>query len=1004
MRIHTNLLLVLFVLLSELFHSQNQARNWYFGNNAGLNFSTNPPTILNNGAMSTTFGCSSISSPAGNLLFYSNGVTVWDQTHSVMANGTGLTGSNSAQSCVIAKQPGNATLYYIFTVQGAGGPAGLNYSIVDMSLAGGNGSVTVKNATLLPVPLEEKITAVKHCNQTDIWVMVKEMSNTIFKAYLLTSAGVSTVAVSSSLGSSRTGPSERGSIKFSPNGKKMSEVWASTGGTPGVQSCSFTAMDFNNNTGVLSNFLCFAAFSGAFSNAWAYGTEFSPDGKVLYYIYHGYLFQWNHCIVPMNGNGGLGHEENQILTYNRASMQLAPNGKIYIAKAGSNTLDVINNPNLSGPACGYSLNALSVGNGTVQYGLPTFLTSYFEQMPGPFTYSSNLNPGCMLVAFFSPTVCAFTGYTITSTQWNFGDPGSGAANTSSLANPTHSFSAPGTYTVQLINSYACNKNDTLYQTISVGSPTFGILTPSLSCGPTNATLTVNGGVGPFSYTWSPTLQTGSVVSGMLPGMYSVVMSDNGSGCQGVFTVSIPSIVLTSSVITTPLPCHNLGTGTASLNVFGGSGTYSVSWSNTPANSTSLSGLNAGNYSVSVFDLVSGCTSTANFSINQPAPLVLSMVVLTPTVCAGNTVALYSGANGGNAPYAYQWSGGPANQNYTLSPQTTGQMVYTCSVIDANNCSASNTLAITIAPTPTLTVTGANVCPGAVALVSVSGANTYTWQPGTFAATSFTIIPNASLVYTVTGKTNGCSSSATAAVNLLSAPVAFASNNGPVCSGTALNLSGSGGQNYLWTGPSGFVSNSQNPFISSTSIANSGVYTLVVTAANTCTSSVTTMANIASTPSIGILGNTVVCIGQSTQLNASGANTYTWSTGSNNSFIVLSPAATAVYTVSGNFTQNQCVGTNTFMVKVVECIGLTEQNAASGSGVTIYPNPFSSVFSVETKQSVKLLLYSVSGSFLFEQEIEAGQHLIDLSPYAKGVYFMRIASNGYEETVKLVKTE
>jgi hypothetical protein len=225
----------------------------------------------------------------------------------------------------------------------------------------------------------------------------------------------------------------------------------------------------------------------------------------------------------------------------------------------------------------------------------------------------------------------------------------------------------------------------------------------------------------------------------------------------------------------------------------------------------------------------------------------------------------------------------------------------------------------------------------------------------------------------------------------------------VCSGSVLNLSGSGGQNYQWTGPSGFLSNSQNPIISYASIANSGVYTLVVTAANTCTSSITTMVNIASTPSIGILGNTVVCIGQSTQLNASGANTYTWSTGSNNSFILLSPASTAVYTVSGNFTQNQCVGTNTFMVKVVECIGLSEQNA-SGNGVNVFPNPFASVFSIETVQPIKISLYSELGSFLFEHDLERGQHSVDLGQYAKGVYFMHITCNGYEETVKLVKTE
>jgi hypothetical protein len=164
-----------------------------------------------------------------------------------------------------------------------------------------------------------------------------------------------------------------------------------------------------------------------------------------------------------------------------------------------------------------------------------------------------------------------------------------------------------------------------------------------------------------------------------------------------------------------------------------------------------------------------------------------------------------------------------------------------------------------------------------------------------------------------------------------------------------------------------------------------------------------MANILSTPSIGVIGNTIVCIGQSTQLNASGANTYTWSTGSNSSFIVLSPAATAVYTVSGNFTQNQCVGTNTFMVKVVECIGLAEKNH-SASRVSVFPNPFSSIVSIDCKQSVNISLYSASGSFLFERNFERGLHPVDLTEYANGVYFMYFHYNGSLETIKLVKTD
>src|SRR6218665_176745 len=124
--------LTFWLLAGQVLFCQNEASKWYFGSLAGLDFMTNPPTILTNGAMSTQEGCASISNGAGNILFYTDGVTVWNQAHTVMANGTLLQGSfNSTQSGVIIKQPGNSNIYYIFTVDALGGANGLKYSIVD---------------------------------------------------------------------------------------------------------------------------------------------------------------------------------------------------------------------------------------------------------------------------------------------------------------------------------------------------------------------------------------------------------------------------------------------------------------------------------------------------------------------------------------------------------------------------------------------------------------------------------------------------------------------------------------------------------------------------------------------------------------------------------------------------------------------------------------------------------------------------------------------------------
>src|SRR5436190_5436154 len=129
-------LICIFLCLSFfIVQSQNENKKWYFGNQAGLDFMTSPPTILTNGQMNTGEGCASIADASGNLLFYTNGINIWDKTHSVMANGSGLTGNSSTtQSGIIVKQPGNSNIYFVFSL-GAQGTGSLNYSIVDMNLA-----------------------------------------------------------------------------------------------------------------------------------------------------------------------------------------------------------------------------------------------------------------------------------------------------------------------------------------------------------------------------------------------------------------------------------------------------------------------------------------------------------------------------------------------------------------------------------------------------------------------------------------------------------------------------------------------------------------------------------------------------------------------------------------------------------------------------------------------------------------------------------------------------
>lgn len=153
------------MLLTSSFLSlaQGEANIWYFGERAGLDFNNGDPVALTNSMMIVQEGCASIANSNGDLLFYSNGINVWNRNHEIMPNGTGLKGNNSSsQSCIFVPKPGSETIYYIFTTTDLANPDGLNYSEVDLSLDGGLGAVTTSKNILLKTPTCEKVTAVKH--------------------------------------------------------------------------------------------------------------------------------------------------------------------------------------------------------------------------------------------------------------------------------------------------------------------------------------------------------------------------------------------------------------------------------------------------------------------------------------------------------------------------------------------------------------------------------------------------------------------------------------------------------------------------------------------------------------------------------------------------------------------------------------------------------------------------------------------------------------------------
>ncbi|MES2680220.1 MAG: hypothetical protein V4635_10060, partial [Bacteroidota bacterium] len=441
----------------NLCFGQNESNKWYFGWNAGLDFMTNPPTILT-GSLVTQEGCASIADAAGNLLFYTDGLTVYNSTHAVMANGNNLMGNGSTtQAAVIVKKAGTSNMYYVFTNDDVAGIDGLRYSEIDMNLASGQGSVTVKN-TFLVNGLTEKLTSVRHCNGTDVWVMVHDNTANNFRAFQVSSGGVNPNPVVSAVGPNNVGVV--GYMKFSPNGKKLALA---------VYSSSVQVYDFDPATGVVSNSL-------GLPGATAYGCEFSPDGTKLYASGGTKVYQWDLCagsptavaasLYTVSATGPWG-------------MQLASNGKIYVTRYTTTTLGVVNNPNVGGSGCNYVDLGQSISPNTARLGLPNFITSSLAPPATPFTHTVSNSFGCQTASFTAPPVvqnfsltgCAASGYSLNSMLWIFGDPASGSANTSTLTNPAHAFTSLGTYTTSLIMYYTCGGGtDTIKQVVVINQP------------------------------------------------------------------------------------------------------------------------------------------------------------------------------------------------------------------------------------------------------------------------------------------------------------------------------------------------------------------------------------------------------------------------------------------------------------------------------------------------------------------------------------------------------
>ena len=428
--------------------SQNEANNWGFGNDAGLNFINGIATAATTFNINQSEGCSSISDSLGNLLFYTDGRTVKNQNHVTMVNGSGLEGDySSTQSALIVKKPASNSIYYIFTISDEFWTDGLRYSIVDISLQGGLGEVTSKNI-YIEGQAREKIAAIQHQNGTDFWIITHLRGTNTFNSFRLSSTGLNMTPVTSNIGVSiSNGIDAIGCIKPSINGEKVAVArW-------GLNIVE--VFNFNKSTGGLSGLKTLANCIGP------YGLEFSPNNNILYVAENvgtgSNVFQYNllagNVTAIENSQVALGSYSSQF-----GSLQLGPDYKIYLAKFNAGSLDVIDAPDSLGTACNYITDGINLLGNSSRMGLSNFSPSILPV----FKYSNQ--------CYGDSTSFTIMQNDFDSVLWDFGDVSSGINNNSLDVSPKHLFTNTGVFTVTLIR-YKGSATFTKSYSIYISPPT-----------------------------------------------------------------------------------------------------------------------------------------------------------------------------------------------------------------------------------------------------------------------------------------------------------------------------------------------------------------------------------------------------------------------------------------------------------------------------------------------------------------------------------------------------
>lgn len=501
----------------------------------------------------------------------------------------------------------------------------------------------------------------------------------------------------------------------------------------------------------------------------------------------------------------------------------------------------LNSPVATGLTTGsYSVTATDAN------GCSVALSALVTDNRGPQLAVVNVNSSTCGFADGSASVIATFGQTPYTFSWS---------HNPALNNTVATGLAAGGYSATVTDVNGCTA--TVNLTISDSQGPQAVMQPATPaiCTPDNGSISVaaSGGLAPYNYAWShnPALNAANA-TGLSPGAYSVTVTD-ANNCVAVASGTVGFVAPPTATATATNALCAQNTGAVSVSVAGGTGPFSITW-----NAPGMSGFTPapvfpGNYSATVTD-ANGCIATVNVTVNFiPGPDVV-LVQQQNASCGQADGFLDIGAIGGQAPYLYQWSHNLGLNNFLASGLSAG--VYTVTVTDANNCTATLTATLTDVAGPDLALETTNsACAqnsGSATVTSTGGALPYSYVWSHNAALNS---PNATDlapgVYSVTlTDANGCTSTASGEVmddGGVSAIVASFANALCTNGSGSISLSITGGQ-----GPYAFAwSHDANLNTANATGLSAGNYSVTVSDSNGCLDVVSQVIQFTGGPTLAL---------------------------------------------------------------------------------------------------------------------------------------------------------